>query len=632
MNSKGTIVATHNLFKENSNFILIGLTGRTGSGCSTAARLLSGNLNLDFPNINEFELHVNDAAKLDIVKSYLKENLEPFVWLQVRNVITEFILRNSFEDFCEYTLGMINKNLSEKFDSLEDIKKKLAPIKSEYQRYFNKIKNICISIETGSNSEEELKKLYSLYFDDLKVFTDQLRAALKTLGEECFTTLFQEIGNNIRSSGNALSKDFSGDNFFALAKRIDDVIKSIRHNKDRMGEPCHIAIDAIRNPYEGFYFKGRYSSFYLVSINSTNQERITALKNKAEFHENYIKELDAKENPKSLDGEDRYVKQDIQKCIEISDIHIHNQNKNIDDLNPLRYQLAWYVSLMLHPGLVTPTSEERSMQLAFTAKVNSGCISRQVGAIVTDKHFSIKGIGWNSVPQGQVPCILRSASDLINNQNKDRYSDFELAIPLTEVQLTSFEDEPPFKNSIKKVFLNENISNQELKGRNDCYCFKDIKNAVKKDKNQVHTRSLHAEENAFLQISKYGGQGVFEGNLFTTASPCELCAKKAYQLGIKNIYYIDPYPGISETHIMGYKNSNQPFPKLKLFRGATGRAYHQLYLPLLPFKDELAMLVPINQNINSLQKETKDQKRIRELEAEIEDLKLQKNSKAEVIN
>lgn len=68
------------------------------------------------------------------------------------------------------------------------------------------------------------------------------------------------------------------------------------------------------------------------------------------------------------------------------------------------------------------------------------------------------------------------------------------------------------------------------------YCFKSIYNGMKKDKNQVHTRALHAEENAFLQIAKYGGAKIEGGKLFTTASPCELCSKKAYQLGIKEIY------------------------------------------------------------------------------------------------
>ncbi len=51
------------------------------------------------------------------------------------------------------------------------------------------------------------------------------------------------------------------------------------------------------------------------------------------------------------------------------------------------------------------------MQLAFSAKLNSGCISRQVGAVVTDDNYSIKSVGWNSTPEGQTPCLLRNANE-----------------------------------------------------------------------------------------------------------------------------------------------------------------------------------------------------------------------------
>jgi len=75
--------------------------------------------------------------------------------------------------------------------------------------------------------------------------------------------------------------------------------------------------------------------------------------------------------------------------------------------------------------------------------------------------------------------------------------------------------------------------------------------------------------------------------LFTTASPCELCSKKAYQLGIKQIYYIDPYPGISKDHILTFGDNN---PDIKLFYGAIGCAYTKLYSQRLSIKDELKML------------------------------------------
>lgn len=59
--------------------------------------------------------------------------------------------------------------------------------------------------------------------------------------------------------------------------------------------------------------------------------------------------------------------------------------------------------------------------------------------------------------------------------------------------------------------------------------------------------------------------GIKGGKLFTTASPCELCAKKAYQLGIKEVYYIDIYPGISMQHILDCGDKK---PDLILFQGA----------------------------------------------------------------
>ncbi len=155
-----------------------------------------------------------------------------------------------------------------------------------------------------------------------------------------------------------------------------------------------------------------------------------------------------------------------------------------------------------------------------------------------------------------------------------------------------------------------------LCGRNLSYCFKELRQEVEGEKNQVHTRSVHAEENAFLQIAKYGGQPLRGGILFTTASPCELCAKKAYQLGISKIYYIDPYPGIAERHVLR-SGTNQP--ELILFWGAVGCAYHKLYQPFMGYKDELKML--IGYKVRGGSKKNKEEIRRRELEKEIRSLK-----------
>ena len=315
-----------------------------------------------------------------------------------------------------------------------------------------------------------------------------------------------------------------------------------------------------------------------MAINTTNENRLKHLQKGRGLSSIQIQDLDNKEYPEKLSGPKKIISQNIQKCTELADIHINNPRTDEYSTSELRSQLAWYVALLLHPGLVMPTSLESNMQIAYSVKQNSGCISRQVGAVVTDSTFSVKAVGWNSTPQGQVPCILRSAEDLLNGVDENAYSSFE-------------KNDIDFRTILNKKF---NSVRREIffEGRNLSFCFKDIKNEADKKSNQVHTRALHAEENAFLQISKYGGQSIQNGILFTTASPCELCAKKAYQLGISKIISIDPYPGISFPHII---SSGTNRPQMELFRGAIGRAFHQLYNPVMPYKDELETLLDLDQ-------------------------------------
>ena len=142
---------------------------------------------------------------------------------------------------------------------------------------------------------------------------------------------------------------------------------------------------------------------------------------------------------------------------------------------------------------------------------------------------------------------------------------------------------------------------------NDClsYCFKSLHNEFEGNKNQVHTRSLHAEENAMLQISRFGGEGLENGIIYVTASPCELCCKKLYQIGVRKIIYIDEYPGISRQNIIsiGFKR-----PDLKQFQGAYGVTYFKLYQPIMSQKDELALrlkghIPPKKKSLSSIMKD-----------------------------
>ena len=54
-------------------------------------------------------------------------------------------------------------------------------------------------------------------------------------------------------------------------------------------------------------------------------------------------------------------------------------------------------------------------------------------------------------------------------------------------------------------------------------------------------RALHAEENAILNVSKIGRPGLKETVLYSTTFPCNLCANKIAQSGIKKVVYSETY-------------------------------------------------------------------------------------------
>lgn len=550
--------AISKIYGEDDDFILLGLTGRTGSGCSTVARILTSTKENIKHSLFKGDSPANNSERKEkIIVKYFDKSWQPFVLIQVRSVITLML--------AEENKDKVKKFLSSKEYSLTpDVIKNVLNIVSS-------IKN-----ELAISQEKEIPRLF--YSEKLPALCDDIK---NILGESSFVKLYQNIGKNIRQSGKPLDQSQKKGLFFTLAERINTIIKELREQKSK-GEKTFIVIDALRSPLEAIYFQERYASFYLIAISCEDDQRKQRLRNLG-YTDTAIKNIDAQEYiDTDIEEESSYVTQDIQACLQRSDLYVSNPNaaNEVSEFKVLTNQLLTFISLMKRPGLVTPTALERCMQMAYTAKLNSGCISRQVGAIITDSNFSIQAVGWNDAPYGQVPCNLRSRFDLIEGKDQSSYSEYEK----TESKfLQHLEKENP-----RFIKINDT-------GRNVSYCFKSEYNSMTKKENQVHTRSLHAEENAFLQISKYGGRGIKDGNLFTTASPCELCAKKAYQLGIKNIFYIDPYPGIAMRHILmgGVHN-----PKMVLFFGAIGRAFHRLYTPIVPYKDELNALADVKKAKN----------------------------------
>ena len=558
------------LFERRGQFIVLGLTGRTGSGCTTAADLLTksfGDLRLEpvaSPLISA------EQRKHRVIVEFSEKNWIPFLEVSVTLTIVTFVLESE-------SIGL------EAFLKPYVRDKDLSTLMSEIKRTADDWEQVRGIVVPGP------KKIHSdaaAYLEFVKKELRNLLGVLKKALSSNYATAFQAFGDNLRSSGTALESKFEPTAFFTLPIRVGEIVVALREFQLSRGLPARVVIDALRNPFEIEYYRQRFASFLLLAVTTPDDDRRTRLVG-LNLNAKEISKLDEKEYPtenKPLAGISQFVSQNIQACLEKADIFIRNPGAasegSVADYREITRQLVTFVSLVQHPGLITPTKIERCMQIAYSAKANSGCISRQVGATITDSSFSVKAVGWNDVPAGQISCLFRKAGDLLANNDQEAFSDYELK-------------DKRFRSHLEGRYKRFSVVAAE--GRPSAYCFKSEYNALEFPKmrgNQVHTRSLHAEENAFLQLSKYGSAGIEGGILFSTASPCELCSKKAYQLGIGKIFYIDPYPGISLSHILGAGPANKR-PKLELFSGAVGQAFHRLYDPLLPYKDEAEVFLSL---------------------------------------
>lgn len=476
--------AVKKVFSEREKFIILGLTGRTGSGCSTTAKILAQEFQYFHAPMPKGDGDIDDR-QYRITHTYLQKNWGKFYVIQAADIISSFILEHDFSNF----IKMYSSHMGLKEEWVQD------QIPSSFKDLFVERHQLRIEIRNRILDDESALRgsdIHEFNFAKLPNFTGHAKSCLEGVLKGSYVKFYQFIANNIRKSGKAYSTVFSPDSIFTLAQRVNSFVKQLRLRQKEEGGRVLVCIDAIRNPFEASFFRERYSAFYLVSVATDEEERRRRLRGKPfSYGDSTIDQIELKECPPKLSGEEYYFSQNVPECIEMADIHIYNPKDDSKAFREIKKQLIKYISLIMHPGLVQPTDVERCMQIAIDAKLNSGCVSRQVGAVITDKTYSVKAIGWNSTPEGQVPCSLRSINDLISVEDSLAFSDYER----TNVS---------FMEKVKVIYKEEILGAAD-NGWPLSYCFKDIKNCIDEEKNQVHTKALHAEENAFLQITKYGG-------------------------------------------------------------------------------------------------------------------------------
>lgn len=550
------------LFKAKRGFLIVGFTGYTGSGCTTSARALKSPGKLSLPPTkpdNEISVGKYSERRFEKLKTiWDKMTWEPFTPIEVGIVIFAILAKQSRGKRVRHGLATDIKNLCKPhlkeleglsaLDVVTTNSKRLTPDESKglIDAYLK-----CADLYEQYKKQKILKGELGILISDMQMAGDKIR-------------MYGKYGSGQPHPGN----------MHVIPEAVRKIISAYRraHGKNRF------TIDAFRNPYEIEYFRHRYEEFYLVAIFRDEAER-SALLSRA-ISDSQIKSLKEKENGDiPTDGKTKKQKpkekkenigwwvtgQNIPECTQKADVFIKNQ-KNTPEW--MHFSLIKTLALINKPGCLTPSNDEHYMQIASTARLMSGCLSRQVGACIVGSHGYIQGIGWNDTPLGQVPCALRSCGELMGTNSLAQNEKCASDNPFSE-----YEASPGFRKFISTH-----------KDHDAPFCFRTELANMEEKKSAEYTRALHAEENAFLQTAKVGGASLQGAILYTTSSTCTLCAKKAYQLGVRRIVFIEKYPDKAEAQTLKTGSAEDQI-RYDQFEGISGSAFHKLYAPLMSEKD-----------------------------------------------
>lgn len=333
-------------------------------------------------------------------------------------------------------------------------------------------------------------------------------------GDEPQRTELQDIGNDYRKE--------NGNDF--LAKESLKKIEQSDSNK--------FVIDSIRNTHEIERLKSEFSRFYLFATWATEDVRWKRVQKRYNGNKTLFDSDDKRDSNEKIENG-----QQITLCYQMADIIILNQKEIVaqktDNYNELKSIVEKYIKIIEGDEEFKPTETETLMSMAYANSMRSSCTQRKVGALIIDDYGNVFSSGYNEVPSSERPCINKYGQCYRKHLREK------------------------IKNDLHSVLKDDKLTN-------------DVSDIIKSSSKMLdYCRALHAEETAIVNMARLGtNANMNNATLYTTTYPCNLCANKIAQVGIKRVIYFEPYPQVEAKKILKDHNVKQ-----KPFEGVTFNGY-----------------------------------------------------------
>lgn len=379
------------------------------------------------------------------------------------------------------------------------------------------IESIKKRLETGYKYKVEIIKLSDFitrYYEN------------QTVNEIGKTIDFSQLMHKI-NGGDHLRKKYNNNSIL-----VELAIKRIREDREKIltteikgQRNCYI-IDSLKNIEELKLLRAVYRDiFYLFSVFSPEDERQKALINKG------LSKPEAKQLISTDEFEDILHGQNVRNTFIEADFFVRISQRNKNEIDK---KVKKYLHLIFNTDIITPDYNETAMYHAKSAAGNSACLSRQVGATITDKNGISIARGWNDVAK----CGGNLYRDTDNNPQRCKDLGYCSNITYNDEIVNEINSE------IEQLFNRSTSRNKLKKNAKENAILSGIKDIVKKSRFRniiEYSRAIHAEMHAIIIGSQLTGNKMIDGNLYCTTYPCHNCARHIVLAGIKNIYYIEPY-------------------------------------------------------------------------------------------
>lgn len=346
--------------------------------------------------------------------------------------------------------------------------------------------------------------------------------------------VFQDYGDRMRSEKTASGEE----DYAAIARALVLQIRSIRAQKTNVkvikGQPVApdrkpraYILDSIRHPAEVDLLRHVYQdAFVLIGVVCEEEKRIVRIGNK---YRDAGRENAREFMKRDADAAEKHG-QHVADAFHLSDYFVDNTVDRLlgEKPNPewdVVEKLSRLVKILTHSELIRPTVPEMAMHHAYSAQMQSGCLSRQVGAAVVDVYGNLIATGTNEVPKagGGVygECFETEPHDgrcakggVCRNVTEQNQIIDELISELSELRELSPERKKRVAEELRKTRIGQLLE---------------------------FSRAVHAEMDALLSAARKG-VSLVGTRMFVTTFPCHYCARHIVAAGVDEVQYIEPYP------------------------------------------------------------------------------------------